>query len=342
MRLRAFFLAVVGFTASSALGVDAAEPVKPSPSSEPPLANRDLVIELVVVGVYRPVELSGRTVVVQREIYLEPREPTVKGLDELRGRVFPMYRRVAVPTALPLSRPGAVASAPPAPPTAAAVAVAPPAASVAPAPPTVAPAPPSAPRSPPSAHLMSAAERLAELRRRSAEPPSVAPPPPSVAPPPPSVAPPPPSVAPPPPSVAAPPPLPASIHVSKVEPESPIRRPRPQPPAAQTMEVEVGKVEIVDVRGNVLVGRVIQDALGPAGGGPAVPVELSAVMAGDILRWTLPVVPPPPPPPPVPPPPLTQDELNRLEALRRKASAESFRRRNPRGKYERKVMRWKL
>ena len=321
MRLRAFFLAVVGFTASSALGVDAAEPVKPSPSSEPPLANRDLVIELVVVGVYRPVELSGRTVVVQREIYLEPREPTVKGLDELRGRVFPMYRRVAVPTALPLSRPGAVASAPPAPPTAAAVAVAPPAASVAPAPPTVAPAPPSAPRSPPSAHLMSAAERLAELRRRSAEPPSVAPPPPSV---------------------AAPPPLPASIHVSKVEPESPIRRPRPQPPAAQTMEVEVGKVEIVDVRGNVLVGRVIQDALGPAGGGPAVPVELSAVMAGDILRWTLPVVPPPPPPPPVPPPPLTQDELNRLEALRRKASAESFRRRNPRGKYERKVMRWKL
>lgn len=108
------------------------------------------------------------------------------------------------------------------------------------------------------------------------------------------------------------------------------------------MEVEVGKVEIVDVRGNVLVGRVVQDALGPAGGGPAVPVELSAVMAGDILRWTLPVVLPPPPPPPVPPPPLTQDELNRLEALRRKASAESFRRRNPRGKYERKVMRWKL
>lgn len=110
------------------------------------------------------------------------------------------------------------------------------------------------------------------------------------------------------------------------------------------MEVVVGRLQVVDIRGQVVVARVADDGVGkPTLQAPSVvPAELPAIMAGDVARFVLEPPPPPIPPPPVPPPALSKEEQARLDAERAKAEAENQRRKHKRGKYERKVMKWKL
>ncbi len=58
--------------------------------------------ELVVVGVYRPLELSGRTLNAPREVYLAERSGPTPTLSGLVGRELTVSRRVPVPAVLPL------------------------------------------------------------------------------------------------------------------------------------------------------------------------------------------------------------------------------------------------
>jgi hypothetical protein len=68
--------------------------------------------ELVVVGVYRPVELSGRTLNAPREVYLAERNGATPTLPGLVGRELTVRRRVPVPAVLPLGEVPAKPAAP--------------------------------------------------------------------------------------------------------------------------------------------------------------------------------------------------------------------------------------
>lgn len=313
--------------------------------------------ELVVVSVYRPVEMEGRTVAVPREVYLQAAGDPGARLKEFVGKSLEVYRKVPVPTVVaPGNAPGAPATAPTSPnavasataapvvqagqhaSTSAAVAAAPASAS---APASAAPSAPA----PPSTAL-SAVARLRALKKAQEQakangagvpsaPPSAAGP---VATAPASAA---PASTPPAAPGQAAGPVSASVAAA---PADDIVRPRPQPVPSIAMEVVIGRLQVVDIRGQVVVARVAEDGVGkPTLQAPSiVPAELPAIMAGDVARFVLEPPPPPVPPPPVPPPALSKEEQARLDAERAKAEAENQRRKHKRGKYERKVMKWKL
>jgi hypothetical protein len=304
--------------------------------------------ELIVVSVYRPVEMEGRTVTVPREVYLQATGDQGARLKEFVGKSLEVYRKVPVPTVVP---PGATPAAAPTPvrasvtPTGPVAVPAPASAAAAPSAPvsaaTPASAAPSAP-APPSTAL-SAVARLRALKKAqeqakanaAAAPSALA----TAAVAPASAAP-----ASSPPGGAAPPEAPASASPVGAGPADEIVRPRLQPVPSISMEVVVGRLQVVDIRGQVVVARVADDGVGkPTLQAPSVvPAELPAIMAGDVARFVLEPPPPPIPPPPVPPPALSKEEQARLDAERAKAEAENQRRKHKRGKYERKVMKWKL
>ena len=278
---------------------------------------------LVVVGVFRPVEMAGRTVAVPREVYLQATDTKADRVRDLLGKTLEVRRLVPVPAAVPAGGTSMAAEVQPAE-----------AATPAPSPPPVEPSAGGAAAPAPASTARDAMARLRAMRKQAQQ--SVAAPssPPSSAPA----------------EASAPPSAPASAAAAPTSAPAPtdeaarIVRPRPRPLSAATMEVVVGRLTVVDVRGLVVVARVAEDGVGqPADADPSgVPADVPAVMAGDRARFVIPPEPPPVVPPPPPPPPLTADERARLEAERRKATAESWRRKNPRGKYEREVMKWKL
>jgi hypothetical protein len=306
--------------------------------------------ELVVVSVYRPVEMEGRTVTVPREVYLQAAGEQGARLKEFVGRALDVYRKVPVPMVAPpeglptASAPRGNATPSPSTPASSApgVATAPPPAATSAAP--VSTAPPSAP-APPSTAL-GAVARLRALKKAQdqakvnvAAAPSATPsagaaghtaatPTPGAAP------------------APATGPVAASIGpaASGASPPDAIVRPRQQPVPSVSMEVVIGRLQVIEIRGQVVVARVADDGVGkPTLQAPsAVPAELPAIMAGDMARFVLEPLPPPVPPPPVPPPALSKEEQAKLDAERKKAEAENWRRKHKRGKYERKVMKWKL
>lgn len=308
--------------------------------------------ELIVVSVYRPVEMEGRTVTVPREVYLQATGDQGARLKEFVGKSLEVYRKVPVPTVVP---PGATPAAAPTPvrasvtPTGPVALPAPASAAVAPSAPvsaaTPASAAPSAP-APPSTAL-SAVARLRALKKAQEQAKSNA----AAAPSAPATA---GGAAAAEPASAAPASIPAAgaaLPEARVAASPPgsgpadeIVRPRHQPVPSISMEVVVGRLQVVDIRGQVVVARVADDGVGkPTLQAPSVvPAELPAIMAGDVARFVLEPPPPPIPPPPVPPPALSKEEQARLDAERAKAEAENQRRKHKRGKYERKVMKWKL
>lgn len=76
----------------------------------------DPQMELVVVGVYRPVELTGRTLGAPREVYLAAPEGKPAPPEALVGQELPVIRRVPVPATLPVPPSGAAVPATAAPP----------------------------------------------------------------------------------------------------------------------------------------------------------------------------------------------------------------------------------
>ncbi len=97
--------------------------------------------ELLVVGVYRPLDLEGRTVVEPREVYLQAVGVPQGPLSTLIGRNLEVIRRAPVPAAVPLVQPAppeaaAAPDAPAAAPSGSATAAAP---SPSPAPPASTP-----------------------------------------------------------------------------------------------------------------------------------------------------------------------------------------------------------
>jgi hypothetical protein len=303
--------------------------------------------ELLVVGVYRPVEMSGRTVKVDREVFLQPVDGKGDKVGDLVGRRMTVHRRAKVPVSVE-----APVAAPPA--------SAPAAASSASSPPPS--APPSAPvTAAPSAapQKLTAVERLRALRAaaQGGKAPASAPPPPSKAPASaPASAPPPSSKAPASAPASAPPVVASTPAAPRPDPfdarrlqiqlggkpdADGVARQTPRPVPGPPIETEVGQIEVFEIRNGIAVARVVTDAL--AQGRPVIPgADLPVVSSGDVARFTIPAPIPPPPPPPEPPPPLSAEERARLDAENERARAEDYRRKNPRGKYERKVMRWKL
>ncbi len=304
--------------------------------------------ELLVVGVYRPVEMSGRTVKVDREVFLQPADGKGDKVGDLVGRRMTVHRRAKVPVS--------VEAPVVAPPPSAAPAAAP---SASPPPPSAAPTVP--PSAVPSAapQKLTAVERLRALRAaaQGGKAPASAPPPsskaPASAPPPSSTA---PASAPPAPPTAAPPVVASTPPAPRPDPfdarrlqiqlggkpdADGVARQTPRPVPGPPIETEVGQIEVFEIRNGIAVARVVTDAL--AQGRPVIPgADLPVVSSGDVARFTIPAPIPPPPPPPEPPPPLSAEERARLDAENERARAEDYRRKNPRGKYERKVMRWKL
>lgn len=145
-------------------------------------------------------------------------------------------------------------------------------------------------------------------------------------------------------------PVPASVPMLDPETEAPTM-PDPERPGAvptRTVPTPVGRLEVIAIRGEVVVARVLADGVGPTeapaeamtgGMAPeAAPsrVDVPAVMAGDVARY---VEPPPPIPPP---PPLTAEEKARLEAEQRRLEQDDARRKARPKPYERPVMRWRL
>jgi len=239
-------------------------------------------IELLVVSVYRPVDMEGRTQKTPREVYLRPVEPGVPDLEKLVGQKVTVFRAVPVPAVVSLPRAER--------------------------------APAVAPQSRPVRRRTTAAQRRAAAAKNAAK--------------------------------SAP--VPVDAAVAAPEPPVPdrVERPRPPPVPTTSMEVEVARLEVTAVRGEVVVAKVIDDALaGPASpvpgmvapeGGGSGPADLPVVMAGDHARHVV------PPPPPAPPPPLTTQEQKMLESRQKRLEREDHRRRHPRGKYQRKKMKWKL
>jgi len=352
--------------ANAASAAQAAQAARVDPND--PKADRR---ELLVVGVYRPVEMSGRTVKVDREVYLQPVDGKADKLPELLNKRLTVHRRVPVPmsvTASPATAPAPV-SVPLVPASAAPASAAPVSAVPAPASAPVAPAPaPAAAPVKPPAGPMTAAQRLLALRQAAAQRARPLPATPAATPAPmptpassskpasAATAAPAPASTPTPAStpasgVASAPPeaapvlgftvKPSTVHAGGPADSDGVARPAPHFAAGPMVEAEVGQVEIFEIRDGIAVARVVSDAL--TRGKAVVPgADLPVVSSGDIARFVIPPPPPPPAPPPAPPPPLTADERARLNAENERARAEDFRRKNPRGKYERKVMRWKL
>lgn len=326
----------------------AAAPAAPAPPTWSPeeLERRREVRDFVVVGVYRPVEMVGRVVTVPREVYLQSTGSPGTALSNLLGQTLEVRRRVPVPTAI--GAPSPEASGPTNPPPAASASApqgTPAAAPAQSAPAAKTPAPESTPpaAAAPASSATSAVARLRALKKAQA-----APKPPAAA--------------------AERSPVPPSAPVSATTPQagSPtptdpvktqtperlaasrettpeIMRPRPAPLPSAEMEVVVGRVQIVEIRGEIAVARVAVDGLGAAESTPGwVPAEVPAIMAGDLARFVKDPPPPEVPPPPPPPQALSEAERARLLDDRKKAQAEAWRRKNPRGKYERKSMKWKL
>ena len=318
----------------------AAPSTAPAPTTASPEPPRDLR-QLVVVGVYRPVEMQGRTVTVAREVYLQAVDGQGDKVGDLRGQALEVYRKVPVPAAVAaVQPPDGSASVSPGLPAAPAPAAAP--ATRAPEPPAAAPS-----------TALSAVARLRALKkaqeqvRAGGAPASSASPAPAV-----SVE----SAAPGgggAPSSALLQPSAGAADRSRTD----IARPRPKALETMEMEVVIGRLHVVEIRGQVVVARVAEDGVRdtaaeePAQGRgrkkpPQPPAgtfaaELPAIMAGDLARF---VVAPPPPaaPPPAVSTALTAEEQARLDAERKRAEAERRRRKNPRSQYQRDVMKWKL
>ncbi|MCB9540614.1 MAG: hypothetical protein H6704_30715 [Myxococcales bacterium] len=282
-------------------------------AAEPPSGER---FDLQVVGVYRPVDLTGRTVQAPREIWLRATD-AAGDLSTLIGRTLTVHRTVEVPAQVPVG--GAPASQPADAPRVEGDAVR--------------PAPKAkkrrVKRRPPSravARERAEAEGRAPAGEAEVEPTAKADAPAPAVP------------------VEHPadaPPLPLRAPAPRVRPPSP-----PSVPTTQ-VEVQVGRVEVVEVRGQVAVARVVEDGIdggAPAAppvvravmGGPSTFVDLPAVAAGDTARLVV------TPPPASPPPPMSAEEKQAL-ADEKKAMESELRRRNSKRKpYERKVMKWKL
>ncbi len=290
--------------------------------------------ELQVVGVYRPVDLSGRTVQAPREIWL--RATSADGaLATLIGRTLTVHRQVEVPAQVgvagaPASQPAKAAGADDEP------KVAPPAAKgkkrrVKRQPPSRAVARQRAEaaakakaegRAEPAAKAK--AEGRAEPEAKAGKGEADGPPP---------------AVAVERPADAPPPPL--------RSPAPRVRRPAPPSIPTTRVEVLVGRVEVVEVRDQIAVARVVEDGVDAGApsappvmravmGGPSSFVDLPAVAAGDTARL---VVAPPAAPPP---PPLSAEEKQALADEKQALERELRRRNSKRAPYERKVMRWKL
>lgn len=327
----------------------ATAPSAPAPPTWSPeeLERRREVREFIVVGVYRPVEMAGRVVSVPREVYLQSKNDSKSALSDLLGRTLEVRRRVPVPTAVGARSRGT--TEPASTPQAAPASASPPPIASSNAPPAKAPAPESsAPAVPPPAtSATGAVARLRALKKAQAESKAAAAAAAAAA----NHAAGPPSA----PSSASTPGLGTAPAVDPVKPPMPqrsaetpavtpeIMRPRPEPLPSAEMDVVVGRVQVVEIRGEIAVARVEIDGLGAAGSAPdLVPAEVPAVMAGDLVRFVTEPSPPAVPPPPPPPQALSEAERARLLAGRKKAQAEAWRRKNPRGQYERKTMKWKL
>ncbi len=285
-----------------------------------PAAEADRRFELTVVGVYRPVDLQGRTVQAPREIYLRARPGTDVPLTPLVGRTLTVHRLVEVPALVSAAGPRrAVGAAPKA------------------GPPAVkASAPKPTGRRPSKAVARMQAEAAAKAAAKSpaVESPSEAPPAPETV-------------------VKSTAPAPALTPTPA--PNRGVRVERPMRPRVPTTRIEVlvGRVEVVEVRGAVAVARVVEDGVGPGGGvsrsammmppaamavmgtGAAF-VDLPAVIAGDIARLAVePVA-------RTKSPPLSDAESKALEEERASMEKDLRRRNTKRKPYEREVMRWKL
>lgn len=188
--------------------------------------------ELTVVGVYRPVDLEGRTIATPREVYLQARGEGAS-LADLVGRTLTVHRRVPVPASVP-------------------------------------------------------------MKTDAAEP-------------------------------------------EEATAAAEVVHPAPATVPSRRIEVEVGRLEVVSIRGDVAIARVRTDGVRPEGDQPpATWVELPAVLVGDVARLVV------APPPLSPPPPLSAEERRRLEAEREALERDLARRGKKRPPYERKVMKWKL
>ncbi len=279
--------------------------------------------DLQVVGVYRPVDLTGRTVQAPREIWLRALD-TEGDLAKLVGRTLTVHRKVEVPAQVPV--PGAPASQPAGKGAADAEAGA------------TRPAPKGkkarVKRRPPSRAV---ARKRAEAAAKAEAEGRAAPSEPEVEP-----------------TAKADTPAPAvPVEHPADAPPLPLRSPAPRvrapaPPTIPTthVEVQVGRVEVVEVRGQVAVARVVEDGIDGGAphappvvravmGGPASFVDLPAVAAGDTARLVV-------APPPAPPPPMSAEEKKALADEKRAMESELRRRNSKRRPFERKVMKWKL
>jgi hypothetical protein len=330
----------------AATGTGAPTPPAPPTWSPEERERRLEVRQLVVVGVYRPVEMVGRVVSVPREVYLQPATGQGGQLRELLGQRLEVFRSVPVPAAVELPAvASAAAGAPAAPgPSAQRAATVPtPVAS-----PAAASAPSAAPPSAGAAAAASPSGAMARLRAlkkaqqqsNAASPASTAPA--SAAAPGSAAA----EHSPSPMAVTASEPTvgqPRAVSETERTPAPEVMHPRPRPLAAAQMEVRVGQLEVVEIRGEVAVARIVSDGVGRGAAlTESVPAELPAVMAGDLARFVKEPPPPEVPPPPPPPQALSKAEKARLLAEQKKTQSERWRRKNPRGKYERKTMKWKL
>lgn len=107
MKARVELLAI---TVGAALAAPAASAAPTAPSSAPAAADATVAAEqpgtryeLLVVGVYRPLDLEGRTVVEPREVYLQSVDVPQGPLTALIGRDLEVIRQAPVPAAVPLA-----------------------------------------------------------------------------------------------------------------------------------------------------------------------------------------------------------------------------------------------
>lgn len=302
------------------------------PKTEPTADATRYVLQ--VVGIYRPLELEGRFVEIPREVYLQAIATPSGPLEALIGQTLDVTRRMPVPAMMPMA---------PAPDPVLEPMAAPPAEEIAEgdgdtraeAPrrrrrrrrrqqivrPTAAPAAEASPTADGSA-TPPAASDAAEAAPGSNAATG--------------------------PSELTPGMAPAA---ERVEPEA-VSIVRPEQPAMPTrfIEAPVGRLEVIAIRGEVAVARVVDDGVDPPPMSPLLTpptgpslapppnggVDVPAIMSGDIARLVI------EPPPPEPPPPLSDDENARLQAERDALERDDRRRRVRPKKYERPVMRWEL
>ncbi len=250
--------------------------------------------EFRVVGVYRPVDLHGRTVQAPREVYLQPLSASGP-ISALVGQTIDVHRQVAVPASVPFAdkpKPKKRAEKP---------------------------AKKKKKKKKAKRRRMSraarkkaaaekAAKEKAEAEKAAAE------------------------------KAAAEKAAEEQAKKKAAAPPPPDKIARVAPPTVKTttITVPVGKVRVVEIRGDVVVALVVQDGVDGLGGPMAPAGAVPAVMAGDLARHEV------QPPPPEPPPPLSDAEAAKLEEERKATEREDRRRRNPLKRYERRKMRWKL